>query len=300
MSTAYVDISSHQAAAGPINLAAYRDAGHTDLMLKATEGTGYAWPAMQALARQWHGYGPGFRVGYYHWLYGNLSGLAQFSWFWLQVAPVYRPGDWLMVDYEDVDGSRWVPDVTRCTALREFGTLAEAHGTTHYYAPDWYLGDKPATVAWLKQGNRPVVASDYSHDPPGNRFGLNQVAHQRTDRALVAGFAGPVDYNRWLTAAGPGVETASSGTATEITIGQPAATTLEGPVFHLIRNVKTGAVRAVGPNFWRSLNGKTPEETMHNVAMARALPTCLSPHVQDVSDAGMQWEHDFYITGKVA
>lgn len=201
----YVDVSSNN---GTPNLQAYRNAGHTDLMLKATEGTGYAWSQMQALAREWHSFGPRYRVGYYHWLYGTLSGSTQFAWFWAQVEPVFEPGDWFMTDFEDVDPSRWVSDAQHLAVLREFDTLGLQLAPVHDYAPDWYLANLPQCRAWLKAANRPVVASDYSNAPPGNRYGLNHVAHQFTDRANVPGWASPVDYNRWLTS---GESTSSSG-----------------------------------------------------------------------------------------
>lgn len=189
----YVDCSHHN---GLPDLDAYRAAGHTELMLKATEGTGYAWALMQDLARKWHSFGPQYRVGYYHWLYGTISGSAQFEWFWRHVGTVFRRGDWLMTDFEDVDPSRWVSDARHLAVLREFDTLAERHGPVHDYAPDWYLASLPLCRAWLR--GRLVVASDYSHRPALNRYGLTFVAQQFTDRRRVAGFLGPVDYNVWL------------------------------------------------------------------------------------------------------
>jgi hypothetical protein len=203
MSRTYVDISRHN---GTPNLKAYRDAGYTDLMLKATEGTAVAWLQMQALAREWHSFGPRYRAGYYHWLYGTLSASAQFTHFWSIVAPVWRTGDWLMVDFEDVDPSRWVPDAVHLAVLSKFYEFAMVRGETHIYAPDWYLSSLPACRAWLV--GRLVVASDYSHSPPLNRYGLTFVAHQYTSRATVPGFAGPVDCNRWLieSTSGGGIE----------------------------------------------------------------------------------------------
>lgn len=207
MSAYYVDCSSHN---GRPDLKAYRAAGHTDLMLKATEGTGYAWSLTQELAREWHSFGPEYRVGYYHWLYGTLSASAQFSHFWSHIAPAFRHGDWTMTDFEDVDPSRWVSDAQHLAVLREFDGLAAAHGPVHDYAPDWYLANLPLCRAWLR--GRLVVASDYSHNPPINRYGLTFVAVQFTDRQRVAGFAVPVDYNRWLTPA----ESGASAGSTEI------------------------------------------------------------------------------------
>lgn len=206
----FVDVSSNN---GNPNLAAYRADGHTDLVLKATEGTGYAWDQMPALARTWHSYGPNYRVGYYHWLYGTISGLSQYLWFWAHIGPVFRAGDWMMTDFEDVDPRRWVTDAEHLAVLKQFDTECAKHGWVEDYAPDWYLANLPQCVAWLSANQRPVHASDYTNSPPGNRYGLNHVAHQFTDRANVPGWAGPVDCNRWLTAAG---ESASSAGAIQI------------------------------------------------------------------------------------
>ncbi|HJQ00071.1 MAG TPA: GH25 family lysozyme [Jatrophihabitans sp.] len=236
--TAYVDISSHN---GTPNLRAYWDAGYRELMLKATEGTGYAWDQMQALARQWHSFGADARVGYYHWLYGTLSAAAQFAWFQAHVAPVFRPGDRVMIDFEDVDPSRWVPDAQHRDVLAGFAQSCRQQGwPTHIYGPDWYLGNLPLCVAFLRSGGWPIVASDYSHSPPGNRFGLNQVIHQFTDRATVPGFSGPVDCNRWLSA-----ETADGGSATPIakgpfmTLPQPTLDAMVHQVGVIDANVKS-------------------------------------------------------------
>lgn len=203
----YVDISSHQ---GTPDLDAYWAAGHRDLMLKATEGTGYAWPRMQALAREWHA--KGGRCGYYHWLYGNVSAAAQAGFFWDHIEPVFHRdprlddhgrelGDWMMTDFEDVAPSRWVSDAQHAANVREFDQLCEQHGHVDDYAPSWYIAQLPQCIAYFK--TRPVVASDYSHTPARNPLGLPLVAHQFTDRARVAGFAAGVDYNTWLTTAAP-------------------------------------------------------------------------------------------------
>jgi GH25 family lysozyme M1 (1,4-beta-N-acetylmuramidase) len=198
----YVDISSNN---GTPNLPAYKAAGHTDLMLKATQGDDYHWPEMSTLAQQWHSFGPNYRVGYYHWLYGTISAQLQFNFFWSHVAPVWRAGDWLMTDFEDVDPSRWVSDSQHMTVLRGFNDLCRSRGPIHAYTGNWYLNNLPQCAAYLR--TQPVVMSDYSNTPPANPYGLSYVAHQFTDRATVAGMPGPVDYNRWL-----GETTAGGGT----------------------------------------------------------------------------------------
>ncbi|MFL6160975.1 MAG: hypothetical protein ACJ74U_01985 [Jatrophihabitantaceae bacterium] len=81
----------------------------------------------------------------------------------------------------------------------------------------------------------------------------------------------------------------------------PALTTgsEEDHMFHLIRNLQSGAVRACGPNLWVALEGPTDAETQANIALAAKLPGCASPTVEDVSDGKMNWLKRFYTTGKV-
>ncbi len=191
MTGSYVDLSSNN---GWPDLQAYWNAGHRDLMLKATEGTGYAWAEMQQLARQWHALGG--RVGYYHWLYGTLPAQAQYDWFWSHVGPVWQPGDWMMTDFEDVDPTRWVSDAQHRAVVAEFDRLCGQHGEVHDYAPNWYIASMPSCIAYFQ--GRLIVESDYTNSPPSNPHGFTIVAHQYTDRATVAGMPGPVDYNRWL------------------------------------------------------------------------------------------------------
>ena len=198
----YVDISSHQAAAGTIDLRAYWDAGHTDLMLKATQGTEYAWDGMQPLAREWHSFGPQYRVGYYHWLYATVPAASQHGFFWGQAAPVWRAGDWTMTDFEDVDPSRWRSDAVTLPVLKEFDARCSAHGYHDVYTGNWFIADLPLCRAYLKTQN--VVMSDYTNNPPANPYGLSYDAHQFTSSATVAGMPGRVDYNRWLADAGLG------------------------------------------------------------------------------------------------
>lgn len=70
------------------------------------------------------------------------------------------------------------------------------------------------------------------------------------------------------------------------------------PMFEIIRNSKTGATRAAGPNFWRELEGATEAETRDNISRARTSPLCVNGGaVRDVSDAGMAFLRRFY-TGK--
>ena len=199
MTDLYVDLSSNN---GTPDLVAYRDAGHTRLTLKATEGTGYFWPQMAALARQWHAFGPEYRIRFYHWLYGTISAAAQWSFFWSHVAGVFRSGDDVMCDFEDVAPARWVSDAQHQAVLQGFLQLAGTKAPPNTYTGNWYLVNLPSTVVYLRAVD--VTLSDYSNDPPSNPHGLRVTDHQFTDRATVPGIPTPVDYNRSMLEAPSG------------------------------------------------------------------------------------------------
>jgi len=191
----FVDCSSNN---GTPNLADYARAGHKHISLKASEGANYYWPAHASLTDQAHKLG--LRVGHYHWLRPEQSATAQAAYFVHLVKPLLAAGDWLMTDFEATQGFADPADVTRAAQLHEFNThVAEAlPGFPLYvYTGNWYLAGKLHCQAECRRW--PVVMSDYSGvtELP-NPYRLTYAAWQFTDKAHVPGFAGPVDYNRWL------------------------------------------------------------------------------------------------------
>lgn len=98
-----------------------------------------------------------------------------------------------------------------------------------------------------------------------------------------------------ISASGPAPAPAAGDAASSLdSIGS-----VEESMFHLIRNIESGAVRACGPNLWVALEGTTDAETQANIALAGSLPTCTSPTVENISSARMEWLKRFYMTGKV-
>lgn len=75
----------------------------------------------------------------------------------------------------------------------------------------------------------------------------------------------------------------ASGSAVKI----PSAALSGGRVFRIIRNVKSGAVRAYAPGWWCALEGSTQAETLAIVNDFRTDPLCINNRVDDVSDARM-------------
>jgi GH25 family lysozyme M1 (1,4-beta-N-acetylmuramidase) len=281
----YVDISSHQAAAGTIDLRAYRDDGHTDLMLKATQGAEYDWPDMQSLALAWHNFGPQYRVGYYHWLYATLSAADQHAFFWGQVSPVWRSGDWTMTDFEDTDPARWRSDAATLRVLEEFAGRCWTHGYHDIYSGNWFLADLPRCRTYLKTQN--VVMSDYTNDPPANPYDLTYDAHQFTSSAIVAGMPGRVDYNRWL-----GEHDSGSGTPIVAPVAKPPAQRVRPGMYEVIVNADNGVVRAWGPGYWFAFKGSdgsdlSADSNQVKIALGREL--CANPDglPLPVSQSGM-------------
>jgi GH25 family lysozyme M1 (1,4-beta-N-acetylmuramidase) len=197
MTTAFefADISSNN----PLPfLGDYKAAGHKHICRKVSEGTGYHWLAGDTVADQAHAHG--LAVGHYHWLRPEQSATAQAAYFVTLVRPHLKPGDWLMADFERTANVADPADVIRAAQLEQFTTEVHKQLPTfplYVYTGNWYLDGKPHCQAAVRKW--PVVMSNYSGDATlPNPYRLNYVAWQFTDRAHVAGFSQPVDYNRWL------------------------------------------------------------------------------------------------------
>lgn len=109
----------------------------------------------------------------------------------------------------------------------------------------------------------------------------------------------PAGYNSTASWPIPTSGPAPAPAAGEATSSLPTNGSVEEIMFHLIRNVESGAVRACGPNLWVALEGTSDADTQANIALAGSLPTCASATVEDVSGARMEWLKRFYTTGKV-
>lgn len=202
----YADISSNN----PLpDIGAYRRAGHQHLCRKVSQGTFYHWYDGDTVTDTAHG--AGLHVGHYHWLDEDNDALAQAKFFIDKLAPhlgraptpgVWPPnGDWLMNDLERSAGKS-ATDAHRAEQLHIFNTYVAAQ-LPHYplvtYTGNWYMAPLPLLQAearrWL------IVMSDYSGvEELPNPYHLTYAAWQYSDRAKVAGFSAPVDYNRWLPA----------------------------------------------------------------------------------------------------
>lgn len=192
----FVDCSSNN----PIpDLAAYKQAGHTHICRKVSEGVGYHWFEGDAVASRAHQLG--LRVGHYHWLRPDSSATAQAAFFVAIVKDQVKPGDWLMADFEQTSGVGDPSDVERAAQLHAFNTYVRQHLPAYplfVYTGNWYLAGKPHCQAEAR--NWPIVMSDYSNITTlPNPYRLRYVAWQFTQTATVAGFSGHVDYNRWIT-----------------------------------------------------------------------------------------------------
>jgi GH25 family lysozyme M1 (1,4-beta-N-acetylmuramidase) len=199
MLNTFADISSNN----PLpDLAAYADAGHKHLCRKVTEGTGYRWFDGDTVVAQAHA--RGLRVGHYHWLRPDFDALTQAQFFVASVQGSFKPGDWLMTDFERTyDNGQTVSDVSdafRANQLRTFNAYVKSRfplAPLLVYTGNWYLDGMPLSAGEVRKW--PVVMSNY--DPITilpNPHQLNYVAWQFSETATVPGFSAPVDYNRWL------------------------------------------------------------------------------------------------------
>lgn len=199
----YVDLSSNNAAP---NITRYAGAGHKRISLKATEGTGYAWTAGNAIHQAAHRHQLG--VERYGWLRPEYDPVDQADFFLDTVGPYMRRGDNYCCDFErsynystghpvpESDDERARQLVAFMSRIQDKAPAGWAHNG-RVYTGNWYLAELgPKSRAAIKR--YPVVMSDYANNPPPNPYGLDYVAVQFTDRANVPGCPSPVDYNRLL------------------------------------------------------------------------------------------------------
>lgn len=191
----FADISSNN----PLpDLAAYVAAGHQWLARKVTEGTGYRWFEGDAVADEAHRLG--LHLFHYHWLTPGPAA-TQAASFIGAVKAHLKPGDKLMTDFERSPQPDPV-DSIRAAQIRDFNhfvTTALPDNELTVYTGNWYLDGKPACQAETRKW--PVILSDYTDAADAqinNRYGLDLIVRQLTDRATVPGFSAPVDYNHWL------------------------------------------------------------------------------------------------------
>ena len=197
----FADLSHHNQA---VDLGAYKTAGHSRVVLKATEGSAYADPQFED---RWKAAGQlGLRRGAYHFARTSYTGQGQAEHFLEAVdhAGGLRPGDVLILDLEDNTS----PDTTAAAKefLHEFVAFMGVHGHNDglIYSGAWYLHPARITPEDVLPGWRHLWLSDYTPIPdatinlPGEWSRDQVVARQYTNKAAVFGIYGPCDYSRML------------------------------------------------------------------------------------------------------
>jgi lysozyme len=204
MTTNFADISHHQA---NVNLSAYKAAGHTRIVLKATEATAFVDPTFVA---RWREAGRlGLKRVAYHFARAMFDGADEFAHFWsvVQSAGGLGPQDSVCLDIEDSNA----PDHAAANA-RQFVAAAVAHGVTQgiVYTYNYYATHHAITPTQFPAGWRHMWMADYTIGQADSDIELGAgwtrdqvVARQYTDRAQVAGI-GSTDYSHlmreWLNA----------------------------------------------------------------------------------------------------
>ena len=203
MAERFADLSHHNAA---VDLAAYAAAGHTRVVLKATEGTGWTDPEF---ADRWAAAGRArLHRGAYHFGRAASSGAAQADYLLevVNAAGGLSPGDWLVLDLEDSTA----PNRASAFATEFCGRMvARGHPSGLVYTGRWYATPTGITPGILPPGWRRLWLSDYGTVSDGAMrlpagWSRDQVAaRQYTNAATVPGITGGCDYSRiitdWLT-----------------------------------------------------------------------------------------------------
>jgi lysozyme len=195
----FADLSHHQT---QVNLAAYARAGHTRIVLKATEGTGFTDPAFTARWKQAGQLGLA-RVAY-HFARAKFNGADEFDHFWavIQDAGGLGDRDRVCLDVEDSD----TPDRAAANA-REFVTRAVAQGVTAglVYTYNYYATHHAIAPSQFPAGWQQLWLADYTAGQADTAAELGAgwtrdqvVARQYTDKETVAGVAGTCDASRVL------------------------------------------------------------------------------------------------------
>jgi lysozyme len=204
MTTNFADISHHQAG---VDLDAYKKAGHTRIILKATEGTGFTDPTFAA---RWKKAGElGLDRVAYHFQRAKFNGADEFDHLYsvVMAAGGLTPRDRLCLDVEDTETP------SRAAAgCKEFGARAQARGVTQglVYTGKWYGQPNGIKATLFPAGWRKLWLSDYTAGQEDAAIELwtgwtraQVYTRQYTDRASVAGVPGNCDYSHlikdWLT-----------------------------------------------------------------------------------------------------
>lgn len=203
MTTQFVDLSHHNAT---VDLAAYAEAGHDRVVLKATEGSTFTDPEF---AGRWREAGrAGLRRGAYHFArtiqaasgWDQAGRLAES----VHAAGGLLRGDFLILDLEDTSVPAAMPAAAEF--VREFVAqmVMLGHAEGIIYSGSWYLNPAHITPDDVTPGWRHLWLSDYSpaRDEsivlPAEWSRDQVVARQYTNRATVPGITGPVDASRVL------------------------------------------------------------------------------------------------------
>jgi GH25 family lysozyme M1 (1,4-beta-N-acetylmuramidase) len=192
----FVDISAWQPAA---DLQAYKNAGHSIVSLRATDGAGYADPTFVPRWQQAR------QIGLARWAYhfarpGDPAQQARAFLARIHGAGGWQPGDVAMLDAEWFEsGTVWVgldPKDALSFAKAWFGEVLRdfPQAVPMIYANTWYLEAAGITtqtlpyVGWVcaSYGASYRVAAGWQH----------ACAWQYTDAASVPGLPTPVDCNK--------------------------------------------------------------------------------------------------------
>lgn len=172
MSTAYfADVSSNNPA---FDAHAYKAAGHTIVAIKATEATGYTNPRYAEWVRAARR--TRLTVAHYHFARPERhDGAAEFAHFWEVAGPVFKRGDYVVLDLETNAGD---PRANVAFAHAFYAACkAKGHNAVLYGSSSYIWSCGPALAP---PGGRVWVAA-YGPRPGALPAGMRQWAWQFTD-----------------------------------------------------------------------------------------------------------------------
>lgn len=198
----FADLSHHNTA---VDLAAYATAGHTRVVLKATEGTGFTDPAF---ADRWRQAGQlGLDRVAYHFARVGWPGSVQFDFLYATVnaAGGLGPRDRLCLDAEDIDTANAAKLAPACVKAFAGRAASQGVGEGIVYSYRYYLNNYGIRPTLFPPGWQQLWLADYTAGQADDQIELGGgwlrsevVARQYTDQETVAGIGGTCDASRVL------------------------------------------------------------------------------------------------------
>lgn len=231
------DISHWQ---GSVDFTQIKAAGHTFVVLKATDGTGGVDPMFVKNRSAAHA--AGLIVGIYHFVEGGSTS-AETAWYLSHIAPL-QAREFMALDFEiaypgdHVSWCRgWLDAVAAQTGVNPLIYMNKSEMNGH----DWTAGVSRSYGLWL-------AVYDGTQTPPAVTSWSAASMKQLTDRAPIPGIAGPCDLNVFFGSADQLIALGNKGDDDMASVPQAEWNAVRDAVAQLTNAVFSGGPSMAPPN----------------------------------------------------